>query len=194
MQLKSIMQFSRPPAAGSPTHLSAVQVNLTSFSVSWTQPATVTGYQVYWSGEGGYDRGNMSAEAGDKTVTLTGRTPGLTYNITIVALSDHLPSPTVGAVMVTLGEPHVLTGSVGCIDISHTLQSGKLFFVLNHSYITQTGLYVNSKACLQTANSRTAFSHFFSTAQSTRGSYGIVRSTSVSPYSSTNYMWNSNLQ
>ena len=52
----------------------------------------------------------MSVGAEDRTVTITGHTPGLTYNITIVALSDHLPSPTVGAVMVTLGEPHA--GSV----------------------------------------------------------------------------------
>ena len=110
-----------PTAAGSPTNLNAVQVNLTSFSVSWTQPGTVTGYQVYWSGGGGYDSGNMSAGADDRAVTITERTPGLTYNITVVALSDHLPSPTVGAVMVTLGEPHVLTGIVGCIDISHAL-------------------------------------------------------------------------
>ena len=110
-----------PTAAGLPTNLNAVQVNLTSFSVSWTPPATVTGYQVYWCGEGGYDSGNMSVGADDRAVTITERTPGLTYNITVVALSDHLPSPTVGAVMVTLGEPHVLTGSVGCIDISHAL-------------------------------------------------------------------------
>ena len=110
-----------PTAAGLPTHLNAVQVNLTSFSVSWTPPATVTGYQVYWSGGGGADSGNMSVGAEDRAVTITGRIPGLTYNITMVALSDHLPSPTVGAVMVTLGEPHVLTGSVGCIDISHIL-------------------------------------------------------------------------
>ena len=111
-----------PTAAGSPTNLNVVQVNLTSFRVSWTPPAIVTGYQVYWSGGGGADSGNMSVGAEDRAVTIiTGRTPGLTYNITIVALSDHLPSPIVGAVMVTLGEPHVLTGSVGCIDISHAL-------------------------------------------------------------------------
>ena len=96
-----------PTAAGSPTNLNAVQVNLTSFRVSWAPPATVTRYQVYWGGGEGYDSGNMSAGAEDRTVTITGRTPGLTYNITIVALSDHLPSPTVGAVMLTLGEPHL---------------------------------------------------------------------------------------
>ena len=66
----------------------------------------MTGYQVYWSGGEGYDSGNMSVGAEDGAVTITGRTPGLTYNITIVALSDHLPSPTVGAVTVTLGEFH----------------------------------------------------------------------------------------
>ena len=66
----------------------------------------MTGYQVYWSGGGGSDSGNMSAAAGDTALTITGRTPGLTYDVTIVALSDHLPSPVVGAVMVTLGEPH----------------------------------------------------------------------------------------
>ena len=97
-----------PTAAGLPTHLNAVQVNLTSFSVSWIPPSTMTGYQVYWSGGGGgSDSGNMSVGADDRAVTITGRTSGLTYNITIVALSDHLPSPVVGAVMVTLGEPHI---------------------------------------------------------------------------------------
>ena len=101
-----------PTAAGSPTNLNAVQVNLTSFSVSWTPPATVTGYQVYWSGGGGYDSGNMSMGAEDTTVLVTGRIPGLTYNITLLALSDHLPSPAVGGVMVTLGETEIVTGSV----------------------------------------------------------------------------------
>ena len=101
-----------PTAAGSPTNLNAVQVNLTSFRVSWSPPATVTGYQVYWSGGGGYDSGNMSVGAEDRTVLVTDHIPGLTYNITIVALSDHLPSPAVGAVMVTLGETEMVTGSV----------------------------------------------------------------------------------
>ena len=66
----------------------------------------MTGYQVYWTGGGGSDSGNISVGAGDTTVTITGRTIDLTYDVTIVALSDHLPSPVVGAVMVTLGEPH----------------------------------------------------------------------------------------
>ena len=67
---------------------------------------------MYWSGGRGYDSGNMSVEADDRTVTITGRTPGLTYNITLLALSDHLPSSVVGAVLVTLGETEIVTGSV----------------------------------------------------------------------------------
>ena len=111
-----------PTAAGSPTNFNAVQVNLTSFSVSWTPPATVTGYQVYWSGGGGYDSGNMSVGAKDRAVTITGHIPGLTYNITMVALSDHLPSPAAGAVMVTLGESQLLTGSIDSIDIRYIIR------------------------------------------------------------------------
>ena len=112
MHVKLIHVLFPPTAAGSPTSLNAVQVNLTSFSVSWTPPATVTGYQVYWSGGGGYDSGNMSMGAEDRTVLVTDRIPGLTYNTTIVALSDHLPSLAVGTVMVTLGETQIVTGSV----------------------------------------------------------------------------------
>ena len=64
----------------------------------------MTGYQVYWSGVGGSDNGNMSAGVVDTAVTITGRTLNLTYNVTIVALSGHLPN--IGAVMVALGEIH----------------------------------------------------------------------------------------
>ena len=66
----------------------------------------MTGYQVYWSRVGGSDSDNMSVGAGDTVVTITGLTPRLTYSVTIVALSDHLPSPIVGAVTVALGEPN----------------------------------------------------------------------------------------
>ena len=98
--------------ANLPANLNAVKVNSSSFRVSWTPPATVTGYQVYWSGVGGCDSDNMSVGAGDTAVTITGLTPGLTYDVTIVALSDHLPSPVVGPVMITVwytcsdGETH----------------------------------------------------------------------------------------
>ena len=81
--------------------------------ISPVSVSPVTGYQVYWSGDRGYDSGNVSAGADERTVPITGRTPGLTYNITIVALSDHLPSAVVGAVMVTLGETQILKRGCG---------------------------------------------------------------------------------
>ena len=100
---KVIMLFFSHTAASSPTNVNVIPAGISSFSVSWTPPATVTGYQVYWSG--GADSGNMNVGGGDVAVTITGRTPGLTYNITIVSLSDHLPSPVVGTVMAyALGE------------------------------------------------------------------------------------------
>ena len=64
----------------------------------------MTGYHVYWSG--GSDSGNMSVEARSRSVRITGLIPDLTYNITIVTLSDHLPSPTVAVMVYTLGETH----------------------------------------------------------------------------------------
>ena len=75
----------------------------------------MTGYQVYWSGSGGVDGGNMSTGAEDVAVTVTGRTPGLTYTITIVALSDHLPSPAV-AMTVILRRPRRV-----CLYVSYDI-------------------------------------------------------------------------
>ena len=77
---------------------------------------------MYWSGGGGADSGNMSAEGEDTAVTITDHIPGLTYNITIVAFSNHLPSPAAGAVMVTLGESQLLTGSIDSIDIRYIIR------------------------------------------------------------------------
>ena len=92
-------------AAGSPTNVHAMPTGATGFKVFWTAPnsgATVTGYRIYYNG--GTDWGSTDAMGGDMTVTLTGLTLGLTYNITIVALSIHLPSPVIGAVMNTAGK------------------------------------------------------------------------------------------
>ena len=95
-----------PTAAGQPSNLAAVTADPTSIRVSWTAPTTstvsVTGYQIYWSG--GSDQGSMNASAGDTAVTISGRSHGLTYNISIATLSNQLPSPEVGPVMVALGE------------------------------------------------------------------------------------------
>ena len=76
-----------------------------SFRVSWTPPASLanlTGYRVYYSGAG-YS-GSMDVGASATEVTIDNCTAGVTYIITMVALSPHLPSPVVGPVTVTLGE------------------------------------------------------------------------------------------
>ena len=96
-----IRSLYSPTAADSPTNVNAVLVNVTTITVSWTPPATVSGYKVYWSGDGGGDTGNMSVGADDTAVTISGLTTGLMYDITIVALSDQLPSPVV--IVATLG-------------------------------------------------------------------------------------------
>jgi len=94
-----------PTAAGVPCNVRAVPADPTSFTVSWTAPtsgANVTGYRIYWSG--GSDQGSVNASATDNAVTISGRSHGLTYGISMVALSVHLPSPVVGPVTVTLSE------------------------------------------------------------------------------------------
>ena len=91
-------------AAGQPGNLGAMLAGPTSIRVTWAAPtsgATVTGYRIYWSG--GSDQGSIDASAGDTAVTITGRSSGLVYTITIVALSNQLPSQT-DMVTVTLGE------------------------------------------------------------------------------------------
>jgi len=97
-----------PIAAGVPSNVFAVLAGPTSFTVSWTAPASganVTGYRIYWSG--GSDQGSMDANATDDAVTISGRSHGLVYTISMVALSDHLPSPVVGPITVTLCEYHL---------------------------------------------------------------------------------------
>lgn len=69
---------------------------------------------MYWSVGGQYDNGSISVGGGDTTVTITGRTTYLTYDVTIVALSDHLPSPA-DVVMITLGE----SGCTYHTDVCH---------------------------------------------------------------------------
>ena len=102
-----IRSLYSPTAADSPTNVNTVLVNVTTITVSWTPPATVSGYQVYWSGGGGTDTGNISAGVEDRNATITDLSLGLTYNITLVALSNYLPSPPV-TVTFTLGESNIV--------------------------------------------------------------------------------------
>ena len=97
--------FLTVTAADPPTDLNVEPVDPTSIRVSWTAPtsvATVTGYRIYYQAEG--DSGSVPINAGVTSYTLVHLQDGLTYNITMVALSIHLPSSVVGPETVTLGK------------------------------------------------------------------------------------------
>lgn len=77
--------------------------------ISWTAPvsgATVIGYQIYHQAEG--DQGSVDVGAGVTEYSVTGLCPGLTYTISLVALSVHLPSPVVECEGIVLGELHAV--------------------------------------------------------------------------------------
>ena len=64
--------------------------------------ANLTGYHIYYSGAG--DSGSVDVGASQTNITISNRTTSVTYSITMVALSPHLPSPVIGPVSVILGE------------------------------------------------------------------------------------------
>ena len=102
-------------AADIPTNLTAEPLPQEpgSFRVSWTPPASLanlTGYRIYYSGVN--DSGSVDVDASAANITIDNRTAGVTYTITMVALSPHLPSPVVGPVTITLGENSLLTSIV----------------------------------------------------------------------------------
>ena len=105
--------FSYILAPSPPTDVTAVQNGVTSIRVSWTPSSGATGYRIDYSGGGSSD--SVTVSGGDtNSHTLTGLTNGETYNISIVAISDHFFSDNVSADMsVTLGEHSVKTGFPG---------------------------------------------------------------------------------
>ena len=85
-------------AADSPTGLTVEQLpqEPRSFRVSWIPPASsanLTGYRIYYSGAD--DSGSVGVGASATNITIDNRKPGVTYILTMVALSPHLPSPAI---------------------------------------------------------------------------------------------------
>ena len=84
----------------------AVQKDPTSIRVSWSPPTPLgdtTGYRIYYSG-GRSDSEDVSDGSTDNYL-LTGLRNGKSYNISLVATSQHLPSVSIAADMeVILGE------------------------------------------------------------------------------------------
>ena len=81
-----------------PTDLTAVQTGPTSIDVSWTPPTPLgdtTGYIIYYTND---DSGSVNVTIDDNSTdeyTLSDLQNGDTYNIYIIATSQHLPSDTV---------------------------------------------------------------------------------------------------
>ena len=88
--------------AGEPTDLAA-ESNSTHVTVSWKSPGgPVTGYVIYYQPEAGRYNSSVHVSGGEtESHSLDCLERGVTYYISIVALSDHLPSPLVGPVTVT---------------------------------------------------------------------------------------------
>ena len=105
MRLHIIQYNISITVAGEPTSLEAVisesnssHVNVT---VSWESPADpVTGYVIYYQTKGGPVISDMVSGGETETHSLDGLQRGVTYYISILALSQHLPSPLVGNVTV----------------------------------------------------------------------------------------------
>ena len=99
--------------ANSPTNLTAEQVNSTAIRVSWIPPAsgsTVTGYRIFYQTEG--NQGSVDVGASTTEYTITSLVVNDTYTITLVALSEHLPSAIVGPEIIIPGKTSVINGAV----------------------------------------------------------------------------------
>ena len=85
--------FPSPPVASAPTGLTVVQEGPTGIRVSWTPPTPLgdtTGYRIYCSGG---SSGSEDVSGGSTRNHLrTGLQNGASYNISIVGISDDLPS------------------------------------------------------------------------------------------------------
>ena len=94
--------------AEQPTNLAAIvsqwKCSTVSITVSWERPVnTPTGYVIYYQQRGGEFMSESVDEGHANRYTLNGLERGVIYNISIVALSHHLPSLLVGPVTVYQG-------------------------------------------------------------------------------------------
>ena len=96
MQMCLVIRCLFSVAASPPSDVTAIQDDPTSIRVSWTPSSDVTGYRIHYTSVS--DSGNETVSDGStETQTLTGLVNGETYNISVVATSDTLPSESVAA-------------------------------------------------------------------------------------------------
>ena len=89
-----LFSYSCSSAGGSPANLLAVPQEDNNISVTWDALGSpVTGYIVYYQPDGGAVSSRMVDGGNSNTVMLVGLS--LMSNISIVALTSHLPGPVV---------------------------------------------------------------------------------------------------
>ena len=112
--------------AGEPTDLTAnvSESNSTheDITVSWESPGdpVTDGYVIYYQPKGGPVISDRVFGGETDTHSLDGLQRGVTYYISLVALSPHLPSPLVGSITVIPGES-LTSPSSHHVLMSHTL-------------------------------------------------------------------------
>ena len=125
------------PVAGEPTNFTAIisesnniHVNIT---VSWNSPrSNVTDYVIYCQSKGEPVISDRVSGGETETHSLDGLQRGVTYYISIVALSPHLPSPLVHCILVALPNskcaPYVMptTAAKGTTNTSYFTSTSKI--------------------------------------------------------------------
>ena len=85
--------------------MSAVQQSDTSIEVNWMSPGSpATGYIIYYQSDGGDVRSETISGVDTESYILSNLESRVKYSISIIAVSDYLPSAVVGPV-----RPSVLT-------------------------------------------------------------------------------------
>ena len=97
-----------------------------SIEVRWDSPGSpATGYVLYYQPERGAVR-SVNVTGGDtESYLLEGLQKGMTYQISIVALSEHLPSAVVGPVTASMLESLI---TWLCIVYTHMSKSHRAMF------------------------------------------------------------------
>ena len=102
--------------ASPPTNVTVELSGTNNINVSWTTPASgpaVVGFRMYYQAQ--EDQGTVDLIATSTEYTITNCTVGQHYNITVVALSENLPSTLVGPKSVIIGEMYIIILVPVCI-------------------------------------------------------------------------------
>ena len=142
--------------AGKPTNLIA-ESNSTHVTVSWKSPGDpVTGYVIYYQSEGGDKSSVMMLGREKESCSLDYLENQAIYNISIVALSLHLPSPLVGPVtvitcMYTCPQREYITITAPCKTTPEPLPS---LLITSSSTITSKSEYYQEPCTIASKNIR----------------------------------------